>query len=113
MEKTPPRKLSEEFALILREFEVETVTLREVLGELPLATQTTDGQFTSGLRELAKTFAECKPLFFALERLQRVDDTLIHRALTRPDSAVAHAALRVLVAPRRSSSTTRSASRST
>ncbi|WP_414663457.1 LysR family transcriptional regulator [Horticoccus sp. 23ND18S-11] len=31
-------------------------TLREVLGELPLATQTTDGQFTSGLRELAKTF---------------------------------------------------------
>ncbi len=27
-----PRKLSEEFALILREFEVETVTLREVLG---------------------------------------------------------------------------------
>lgn len=29
-----PRKLSEEFALILREFEVETVTLREVLGVL-------------------------------------------------------------------------------
>ena len=29
-----PRKLSEEFALILREFEVETVTLREVLGLL-------------------------------------------------------------------------------
>lgn len=31
---TKPRKLSEEFALILREFEVETVTLREVLGLL-------------------------------------------------------------------------------
>lgn len=30
----PPRKLSEEFAIILREFEVETVTLREVLGLL-------------------------------------------------------------------------------
>jgi hypothetical protein len=30
----PPRKLSEELALILREFEVETVTLREVLGLL-------------------------------------------------------------------------------
>jgi hypothetical protein len=29
-----PRKLSEEFDLILREFEVETVTLREVLGLL-------------------------------------------------------------------------------
>jgi len=29
-----PRKLSEEFALILREFEVETVTLREVIGLL-------------------------------------------------------------------------------
>lgn len=29
-----PRKLSEEFALILREFEVETVTLREVLALL-------------------------------------------------------------------------------
>lgn len=29
-----PRRLSEEFALILREFEVETVTLREVLGLL-------------------------------------------------------------------------------
>jgi hypothetical protein len=29
-----PRKLSEELALILREFEVETVTLREVLGLL-------------------------------------------------------------------------------
>lgn len=29
-----PRKLSEEFALILKEFEVETVTLREVLGLL-------------------------------------------------------------------------------
>lgn len=29
-----PRKLSEEFALILREFEVETVTLREVMGLL-------------------------------------------------------------------------------
>lgn len=31
---TQTRKLSEEFALILREFEVETVTLREVLGLL-------------------------------------------------------------------------------
>jgi hypothetical protein len=30
----PPRKLSDELALILREFEVETVTLREVLGLL-------------------------------------------------------------------------------
>ncbi|HUR58689.1 MAG TPA: exopolysaccharide biosynthesis protein [Opitutaceae bacterium] len=29
-----PRKLSDEFAMILREFEVETVTLREVLGLL-------------------------------------------------------------------------------
>jgi hypothetical protein len=29
-----PRKLSEELAMILREFEVETVTLREVLGLL-------------------------------------------------------------------------------
>ena len=29
-----PRKLSEEFALIIREFEVETVTLREVIGLL-------------------------------------------------------------------------------
>jgi len=29
-----PRKLSEEFAMILREFEVETVTLREVIGLL-------------------------------------------------------------------------------
>lgn len=29
-----PRKLSEEFAMILREFEVETVTLREVMGLL-------------------------------------------------------------------------------
>ncbi|MSU48459.1 MAG: exopolysaccharide biosynthesis protein [Opitutus sp.] len=29
-----PRKLSEEFALILREFEAETVTLREVIGLL-------------------------------------------------------------------------------
>jgi hypothetical protein len=29
-----PRKLSDEFALILREFEVETVTLREVIGLL-------------------------------------------------------------------------------
>lgn len=29
-----PRKLSEEFAMILKEFEVETVTLREVLGLL-------------------------------------------------------------------------------
>jgi hypothetical protein len=31
---TQPRKLSEEFAMILREFEVETVTLREVLALL-------------------------------------------------------------------------------
>jgi hypothetical protein len=31
---TQPRKLSEELAMILREFEVETVTLREVLGLL-------------------------------------------------------------------------------
>jgi len=31
---TKPRKLSEEFTMILREFEVETVTLREVLGLL-------------------------------------------------------------------------------
>src|SRR5438552_3650141 len=31
-----PRKLSEEFALILREFEVENVTLRAVLLLLPL-----------------------------------------------------------------------------
>lgn len=29
--------------------------LREVLTELPLATQTTDGQFTGGLREIAKS----------------------------------------------------------
>jgi len=33
------------------------LTLRDVLSELPLATQTTDGQFTSGLREIAQTFA--------------------------------------------------------
>jgi DNA-binding transcriptional LysR family regulator len=33
----------------------KNLTLRELLGgELPLATQTTDGQFTSGLKELAK-----------------------------------------------------------
>jgi DNA-binding transcriptional LysR family regulator len=31
------------------------IMLREVLSELPLATQTTDGQFTSGLREIAAT----------------------------------------------------------
>ena len=36
-------------------------------------------------------------LFFALERLGQVDDGLLLRALARPDSAVAHAALRVLV----------------
>jgi DNA-binding transcriptional LysR family regulator len=30
------------------------LTLREVLSEFPLATQTTDGQFTGGLREIAK-----------------------------------------------------------
>ena len=30
-------------------------TLREAITELPLATQTTDGQFTSGLRAIAKT----------------------------------------------------------
>ena len=36
-------------------------------------------------------------LFFALERLGQVDDALLLRALARPDSAVAHAALRVLV----------------
>lgn len=36
------------------------------------------------------------PLFFALERLGRVDDELLVSALTRPESAVAHAALRVL-----------------
>jgi hypothetical protein len=33
-DRAHPRKLSEEFALILREFEVETVTLREVIGLL-------------------------------------------------------------------------------
>ena len=33
-DRAHPRKLSEEFAMILREFEVETVTLREVLGLL-------------------------------------------------------------------------------
>ncbi|MEO6569719.1 MAG: LysR family transcriptional regulator [Opitutaceae bacterium] len=32
----------------------KNLTLRELLGELPLATQTTDGQFSSGLREIAK-----------------------------------------------------------
>lgn len=32
----------------------QKITLREFLSELPLATQTTDGQFTSGLREIAK-----------------------------------------------------------
>ena len=31
------------------------VTLGQALAELPLATQTTDGQFTTGLREIAKT----------------------------------------------------------
>jgi DNA-binding transcriptional LysR family regulator len=33
----------------------QKLTLRDALRELPLATQTTDGQFTSGLREIAKT----------------------------------------------------------
>lgn len=33
-DRAHPRKLSEEFALLLREFEVETVTLREVIGLL-------------------------------------------------------------------------------
>jgi len=32
----------------------KNLTLRELLVELPLATQTIDGQFTSGLREIAK-----------------------------------------------------------
>jgi DNA-binding transcriptional LysR family regulator len=32
------------------------LTLRQALAELPLATQTTDGQFSSGLREIAKSF---------------------------------------------------------
>jgi DNA-binding transcriptional LysR family regulator len=32
------------------------ITLGQALAELPLATQTTDGQFTSGLREIAKTY---------------------------------------------------------
>ncbi len=31
------------------------ITLRQAFTDLPLATQTTDGQFTSGLREIAKT----------------------------------------------------------
>src|SRR5688572_11425976 len=31
------------------------MTLKQALAELPLATQTTDGQFTSGLREVAKS----------------------------------------------------------
>jgi DNA-binding transcriptional LysR family regulator len=31
------------------------ITLGQALAELPLATQTTDGQFTSGLREIAKS----------------------------------------------------------
>lgn len=31
------------------------VTLKQALAELPLASQTTDGQFTSGLREIAKS----------------------------------------------------------
>lgn len=31
------------------------ITLRHAIAALPLATQTTDGQFTSGLREIAKT----------------------------------------------------------
>lgn len=31
------------------------ITLRQALAELPLATQTTDGQFTAGLREIAKS----------------------------------------------------------
>lgn len=31
------------------------LTLRQALAELPLATQTTDGQFTTGLREIAQT----------------------------------------------------------
>lgn len=33
------------------------ITLLEVLSELPLATQTTDGQFTAGVREIAKSLA--------------------------------------------------------
>ena len=32
------------------------LSLRQALAELPLATQTTDGQFTSGLRAIAKAF---------------------------------------------------------
>ncbi len=32
------------------------LTLRQAIAELPLATQTTDGQFTSGLRAIAKAF---------------------------------------------------------
>ncbi|MBI5768300.1 MAG: c-type cytochrome [Verrucomicrobia bacterium] len=38
------------------------------------------------------------PLFFALDRLSRTDEPLLRRALTRPDSNVAIAALRVLTA---------------
>lgn len=38
------------------------------------------------------------PIFFALERLGRADDALLLRALTRPDSEVAVAALRALAA---------------
>lgn len=38
------------------------------------------------------------PLLLALERLGRPDEALLRQALRRPDSAVAHAALRVLIA---------------
>lgn len=38
------------------------------------------------------------PVLFALERLGAPDDALLQRALGRPDSAVAHAALRVIAA---------------
>lgn len=36
------------------------------------------------------------PVFFALERLGRLDDAMLLRAFARPESAAAHAALRVL-----------------
>ncbi|MBL9187670.1 MAG: c-type cytochrome [Opitutaceae bacterium] len=60
---------------------IQSAAARLVVGADPLADGTT-----------------ALPLFFALERLGHADEALLRRALLRPDSTVAHAALRVLAA---------------
>lgn len=83
--------------LVVRSLALNELLARGDAASVVPALQSALGPLVAGTSPAADESAAL-PLWFALERLGRSDDAILRRALTRPQSDVAEAALRVLLA---------------